>query len=60
MSLYVPGSFLVPGTPNEVLVMELDGCLPASHAEGSERALPSIATQAEPDFSGPPGGAEPL
>lgn len=58
MSLYLPGSFLVPG-PNEVVVMELEGRVPVDSSRPA-RTLPSIHTAAEPDFKGPPGGVQPL
>jgi hypothetical protein len=54
MSLYLPGSFLVAG-PNEMVLLELDGRLPAS------RDSPlSIACAAAPDFDGPASGPAPL
>jgi len=61
MSLYLPGSFLQQGV-NEVLLLELDGRLPVGGEEGREgnRMLPRVETEAQPDFGGPPGGAEPL
>eukprot|EP00879_Flechtneria_rotunda_P007054 GHRR01007404.1.p1 GENE.GHRR01007404.1~~GHRR01007404.1.p1 ORF type:complete len:843 (+),score=378.34 GHRR01007404.1:102-2531(+) len=52
MTLYLPGSFLKAGELNEVVVLELDGKVPDSG--------PSIKCVDQPDFSGPPGGPQPL
>jgi beta-galactosidase len=54
MSLYLPGSFLQAG-PNEVVLLELDGALPAS----PDGPL-SIACAEAPDFGGPAAGPAPL
>jgi hypothetical protein len=54
MSLYLPGSFLQAG-PNEVVLLELDGRLPARQ----DRPL-SIDCADVPDFDGPAAGPAPL
>jgi hypothetical protein len=54
MSLYLPGSFLQAG-PNEVVLLELDGALPAT-LDGPL----SIACADAPDFGGPAAGPAPL
>jgi hypothetical protein len=54
MSLYLPGSFLQAG-PNEVVLLELDGALPAT-----QDGPLSIACAAAPDFGGPAAGPAPL
>jgi hypothetical protein len=66
MTLYCPGSFLLPGRANEVVVLELEARLPPPAAGGTtggadkSSGLPTMASVAQPDFSGPPGGVEPL